>query len=132
MVSRIEEFYVSIVRFCDLNLKMLWKIYATEFSYQTYHGFRCINIYDCVNGWANFSVKSTTLSAGEGDKSRHEYAVRAPPRSLPAPRRYVDLTRLQQGRLRFDWLRDCAYKLTTLVIPTSSVAWTCTELCCIT
>ena len=66
-----QEFYVSTVRFCALVLEILWKMYATEFC-------RCIDICDCVNGWASFSDMSAIFSASEEDKFCHEYAVRAP------------------------------------------------------
>ena len=80
VVSRIQEFYVSTVSFCALILEILWTmIYVTEFSHQTFHGWRCIDICDCVIGWASFSAISATLSASQRDKSCHEYAVRAPP-----------------------------------------------------
>jgi len=49
-VSGMQKCYVSTVRFCPLILEILWKIYATEFSYRRYHGSRCTDICDCVNG----------------------------------------------------------------------------------
>ena len=76
MVSRMQEFYVSTVA---LIFEILWKIYATEFSYLTYHRQRCIASCDFVNGWASFSAISATLSAGERDNCCYEYAVRATP-----------------------------------------------------
>ena len=85
MVSRMQEFYVSKVRFSALILEILWKIYVTEFSCQTYHGSRCIDICDCVNGWASFSAISVTFSASKEDKSCHDYAVYSPPRAEPPP-----------------------------------------------
>ena len=51
VVSRMQEFYVSTIRFCALIQEILWKIYAAEFSYQTYHGWRCIDFCDCK--WLN-------------------------------------------------------------------------------
>ena len=48
-----QEFYVSIVRFCAMILEILLKIYVTEFSYRSYHGSKCI------------SAISATFSASE-------------------------------------------------------------------
>ena len=79
MVSRMQEFYLSTVRFCAMILKILWKIYVTEFSYRRHHGSRCIDICDFVNDWARFSASSVTFSASEEAKSCYECAVRAPP-----------------------------------------------------
>ena len=50
LVSGMQEFYVSTVRFCALILEILWKIYVTEFSYRRYHGSWCIDACDCING----------------------------------------------------------------------------------
>ena len=79
VVSKMQEFYVSTVRFCALILDILWKIYVTEFSYRTYHVSTCIDISDCVHGSASFSSISTLFSASEEETSCHEYAVRAAP-----------------------------------------------------
>ena len=67
MASRMQKFYVSIIRFCTLILQIFKKKYMTEFSYRTYHGSRCIDIFDCVNGWVSFSAMSATFSASEED-----------------------------------------------------------------
>ena len=64
VVSRMQEFYVSTVKFCALILETFWKIYVTEFSYRTYHGSRCIGICDCGNDCASFSA----ITANEEDK----------------------------------------------------------------
>ena len=74
-----QEFYVSTFRFFALIQEILRKIYVTEFSYPTYYGSRCIDICDCVKGWASFSALSATFSASEEDKSCHESAVGALP-----------------------------------------------------
>ena len=49
----LQGYYDLTVRFRALILEILWKIYVTEFSYWTYNGTRCIDICDCVNGWAS-------------------------------------------------------------------------------
>ena len=72
VVSRMQEFYVLKVRFCALISEILWKMYVTKFSYPRFHGSRCINICDCVNGWAS---SSATFSASEVAKSCYEYGV---------------------------------------------------------
>ena len=86
VVFRMHKFYVSTFRFCSLILEILWKISVTEFSYQTYHRSKCIDICDCENGSANFSTISATLTASQGDKTCHEYAVGAPPYISPSYR----------------------------------------------
>ena len=48
----------------------------SEFSDKTCHGWRCIDIYDSVDGWAGLSA---SLSASQGEKFCHKYAVRVPP-----------------------------------------------------
>ena len=63
VVSRMKKIYVSTFIFCALILEILWKIYVTEFFYRIYHGSRCIDICDRVNGWATFSAISVTFSA---------------------------------------------------------------------
>jgi len=77
VVFRMQKYYVSTVRFSALILEILWKIYVTEFLYRRYHGSRCIDICDWINGRASFSA----ISSSEEAKSCNEYAVRAPPQS---------------------------------------------------
>ena len=45
-----------------------WKIYVTEFSCQTHHRWRYMDICDFANDSASFS----SIPAGQGDKSCHE------------------------------------------------------------
>ena len=58
-----QEFYVLTVRFCALILEIpTLKNLCDRISYRTYHGSGYIDIRDCVNGWASFSVIPATLS----------------------------------------------------------------------
>ena len=43
-----------------------YEMYVAEFSYQTYHGWICIDICDCVNGWASFSAILSTYQSVSG------------------------------------------------------------------
>ena len=60
---RMQEFYVSTARFCALILKILWKIYVTEFSYKKYHGWRCTDICDCK--WRSLFLSHVSRSRGQ-------------------------------------------------------------------
>ena len=65
------KLYCSI--FDTLNLiHMFWAHVISrmqEFPYQSYHGWRCIDICDCVNGWASISSISALDQPAKGPNS---------------------------------------------------------------
>ena len=68
VVSRMHEFYVSTLRFCALIIEILWKFHVTAFFYWRYHSSSCIDICNCIIGWASFSIISDTFSASTKSK----------------------------------------------------------------